>query len=77
TAAEIHAVNIRDKGRCMFVDEHGTRCGCDRWTHIHHIIEVRKGGTNHIDNLITLCSFHHDLVHQLSLPIEGQITWLR
>lgn len=22
-------------------------------------------------------SSHHDLVHQLSLPLEGQVTWLR
>jgi hypothetical protein len=22
-------------------------------------------------------SFHHDLVHQLTLPLDNQVTWLR
>ncbi|MGZ3722423.1 MAG: HNH endonuclease [Bdellovibrionales bacterium] len=77
TAGERHAVILRDKGRCTHKNHAGKRCNSDRWVDIHHIIEVSKGGTNHPDNLITLCSFHHDLVHQLSFPIEGQINWIR
>ena len=48
---------------------------CPRWRKMHAC--RRLGGTNAVENLATLCSFHHDLVHQLSLPIEGQVTWLR
>jgi HNH endonuclease len=77
TAANNHAVNLRDQGRCTHIDEHGKRCNSDRWTETHHIISVADGGTNDLSNLTTLCSFHHDLVHQLSLPMDGQITWLR
>ena len=77
TAAQKHAVNNRTKGRCTFKDEKGHRCNSDRWVDIHHIKPRSEGGTNDPENLTTLCSFHHDLVHQLSMPIEGQITWLR
>lgn len=77
TAAQVHAVFARDQGKCTHLDIHGRRCNSDRWIQVHHIIEVSKGGTNESENLTTLCSFHHDLVHQLSLPMEGQVTWLR
>lgn len=77
SAAEVHAVQSRDQGRCTHVNESGVRCNQDRWTEIHHIVPVSKGGTNNVYNLTTLCSFHHDLAHQLTLPLEGQITWLR
>jgi hypothetical protein len=77
TAAETHAVNRRDGGCCTFIDSEGKRCTNERWLHMHHIRPVSLGGSNSPDNLTTLCSFHHDLVHQLSLPLEGQVTWLR
>jgi hypothetical protein len=77
TAAETHAVHGRDRGQCTFVAPDGKRCQGDRWTEIHHIVPVQFGGSNELENLTTLCSFHHDLVHQLSLPTEGQLTWLR
>jgi len=72
-----HAVFLRDQGKCTHVGHNKKRCGDDRWTQIHHIIHVNQGGTNDLENLTTLCSFHHDLVHQLSLPLEGQVSWLR
>src|SRR5262249_527268 len=77
TAAQKHAVFKRDQGRCTHVDASGRRCNQDRWLHTHHIVHVSQGGNNEPENLTTLCSFHHDLVHQLSLPIEGQVNWLR
>jgi hypothetical protein len=77
TAAQQHTVHRRDRGQCAFLGPDGKRCGDDRWTEIHHVIPVHLGGTNDPDNLTTLCSFHHDLVHQLTLPLEGQVTWLR
>jgi len=77
TARQKHTVIARDQGRCTHTDTNGERCGNERYLHLHHIQPVSQGGSNHPDNLTTLCSFHHDLVHQLSLPIEGQVSWLR
>jgi hypothetical protein len=77
TAGQKHQVIARDQGRCTHIGHDGKRCETERWLHIHHVKPVSLGGTNDPANLTTLCSFHHDLVHQLSLPLEGQVTWLR
>jgi 5-methylcytosine-specific restriction endonuclease McrA len=77
TAAQKHTVFRRDGGRCTHVGLDGKRCCEDKWLQVHHIILVSQGGSNDPENLTTLCSFHHDLAHQLTLPIEGQVTWLR
>jgi hypothetical protein len=77
TAEQNHAVNACDQGRCTFVDEHGNRCKNERWLEKHHKIKVSEGGSNDPGNLRTLCWFHHDMVHQLSPPIEGQVTWIK
>ncbi len=77
TAEQKHVVFNRDQGRCTHTNIEGERCGNDRYLHVHHIIPVSHGGGNEPDNLTTLCSSHHDLVHQLSLPLDNQVTWLR
>ena len=77
SAEQKHAVFLRDQGKCTHVDHQGQRCSQDKWIEIHHITPISQGGTNDIENLTTLCSFHHDLAHQLTLELEGQITWLR
>lgn len=77
TAEQKHAVFRRDQGKCTHVNASGQRCNQDRWIEVHHIIPVSQGGSNKLENLTILCSSHHDLAHQLSLPIEGQVTWLR
>jgi hypothetical protein len=70
TQAQKNAALARDGGSCTFVDQHGERCGCDRWVDVHHIISLDDGGSNGLENLTTLCWFHHDLVHQLSFKME-------
>ena len=77
TAAEKHAVHLRDGGRCTHLGESGKRCGADRWVDVHHVRSVSRGGGNEPGNLTTLCSVHHDLVHQMGFPIEGQVSSLR
>jgi hypothetical protein len=63
TAELIHAVNDRDKRRCKALLPDGTICDSGFWTQIHHIIEVKNGGTNDLENLITLCGNHHRQWH--------------
>lgn len=77
TAAERHAVFEKCQGKCTHVDIHGKPCGSDRWVEVHHIVRVCDGGTNAPENLTLLCLFHHDRVHQLSVPIEGGFSYLR
>jgi hypothetical protein len=77
SASEKHAVFLRDQGRCTFVNARGERCNTDRWLHVHHIKPVSQGGTNDPANLTVICSAHHDLIHQLSFALDGQISWLR
>ena len=77
TASQRHAVHLRDGGRCTHVGHSGKRCNADRWIDVHHIRPVSRGGGNEPGNLTTLCSVHHDVVHQTSFPIEGQVSWLR
>jgi hypothetical protein len=78
SAQHKNEVHKRDQGRCTFIHPTtGERCSNDRWIQIHHKVPVAQGGANEPSNLQTLCGAHHDLVHQLSLPLEYQITCLR
>ncbi len=76
-APDKHQVYARDEGRCTYRDSNGNRCENEKWLHLHHVRPVSQGGGNDPENVVTLCSTHHDLVHQLSLPLDGQVTWLR
>ena len=58
-------VDGRDEG-CRFPG-----CGRTRWTHAHHIVHWAKGGPTNLDNLVTLCGFHHRLVHRKGWEIRG------
>ena len=64
-AAMRTAVALRDHG-CRFP-------GCDRpgaWTDAHHIEHWADGGATEVPNLISLCRFHHRLVHELGAAIR-------
>jgi 5-methylcytosine-specific restriction endonuclease McrA len=77
TAAQIHMVDLRDARQCTSIDRNGHRCPETRWLHYHHIVSRANGGSNEPENLTTLCSFHHDLVHQLSFAMDGQMNFIR
>jgi hypothetical protein len=64
--AVIHAVNLRDKRRCCFCGPDGKQCSAERHLHYHHIIPVSQGGDDSPENLVTLCSAHHRLIHENS-----------
>jgi 5-methylcytosine-specific restriction endonuclease McrA len=63
-ASVLHAVNLRDQGRCTGKDPQGNRCAHDRWTEVHHIVTLASGGKHELENLTTLCSAHHRAHHQ-------------
>lgn len=68
------ALRVRDGG-CRFP-------GCDRsrFTHAHHIKHWADGGETSLDNLVTLCSRHHRLVHEGGYGVrvnEGEIRFTR
>ncbi len=46
-------------------------CGHTRWVHFHHLIHWAHGGPTDLDNLISLCPFHHRLVHEDGWRIAG------
>jgi hypothetical protein len=55
------ALNVRDKG-CRFPG-----CSFRRYVDGHHVRHWADGGETKLSNLVTLCRFHHRLVH------EGQV----
>ena len=58
-------VEERDGG-CRFPG-----CRRTRWTHGPHIVHWADGGPTNLDNLITLCGFHHRLIHRRKWTIRG------
>lgn len=56
-------LDLRDGGRCTFTDSGGVRCKDSRWLDVHHVVPRSKGGLDTLENLTTLCSGHHRLVH--------------
>ena len=59
------ALKARDGG-CRFP-------GCDRtrWTEGHHIRHWADGGETKLSNLVTLCHFHHKLVHESGYSVRA------
>jgi len=54
----------RDNHRCTFTGPDGRRCETTRWLDVHHIVPRSEGGPDEPENLTTLCSAHHRLVHR-------------
>ena len=50
-------VLIRDGRMCV-------TCGADEGLQVDHIVERQHGGTDHMDNLQTLCETCHDDIHK-------------
>jgi hypothetical protein len=62
-ARQKHEVNYRDGGQCTQVYD-GKRCENRRYTDTHHIVARSLGGDHSIENLTTLCSAHHKMIHR-------------
>jgi hypothetical protein len=70
-------------GRLLRKRDGGCRfpgCGRTRWIHFHHLIHWAHGGPTDLDNLISLCLYHHRLIHEGGWAISGdpnrEITWI-
>jgi hypothetical protein len=75
TPAQRVAVRERDNCRCRFP-------GCPRRaTQVHHIWWWMHGGPTNLDNLISLCRYHHGLIHrngyQIRTSAPGVYTFYR
>jgi hypothetical protein len=53
------ALHRRDGGMCRFPG-----CATTQWLHAHHIVHWVDEGPTDLDNLVSLCGFHHSLVHE-------------
>ena len=74
-AALRRAARERDKCRCRFP-------GCEsRRVDLHHIRYWSNGGRTTLDNLVSLCKYHHLLVHERGYLIaaarDGTFTFCR
>jgi hypothetical protein len=58
-------VLLRDS-TCRFPDCHRAAA-----LDVHHIRHRHHGGTNHTHNLVSLCAYHHRLVHEGGWHIDG------
>lgn len=65
-AATRRAVLRRDRGRCVVPG-----CRNARHVDVHHMVWRARGGDHAPARLVTLCSAHHDAVHDLRLIIAG------
>lgn len=56
-------------------------CGTRRFVDGHHIWHWEAGGPTDLDNLVTVCHFHHKLVHEfgwrVALDPDQVATWFR
>ena len=59
------ALDVRDAGRCRFPG-----CNHRRFLDRHHIEHWSRNGETKLDNLLTLCSAHHQLVHEGGWTVE-------
>jgi hypothetical protein len=63
--------------RDVVLERDGCQCrfpGCSMRCHleIHHIVFRSRGGSHTPENLVTLCSSHHGLIHQHICGVEGR-----
>lgn len=67
------ALHRRDGGACRFPG-----CGATTWLHAHHIVFWTDHGPTNLDNLVSLCGFHHTLIHEGGWTIaleDDHVTW--
>ena len=71
--ALVHQIHLRDGGQCTYQSSQGMRCTNRRWLEFHHVIPRELGGTDNLENLTTLCSIHHNGIHQTRSAVQNGI----
>ena len=66
----VDAINRRDEAQCTYVASNSKRCTQTRWLDFHHVLEHSKGGSDDLQNLVTLCHAHHRLLHERNHPMH-------
>lgn len=61
-------VRARDRNKCRI-------CGAGHKLESHHVISKAHGGSDHIDNLITLCRKCHKKIHE-EQPFKAEKRYL-
>jgi hypothetical protein len=59
------ALMLRDECRCRFPG-----CAHTKWLHAHHVESWLEGGETKLENLVLLCPFHHQLLHERAFAIR-------
>ena len=67
TTATRKRIALRDKHRCSVPG-----CPNFRFVDVHHLRPRAMGGKHDDDQLTSLCTQHHDAVHDSRLVIEGK-----
>jgi hypothetical protein len=67
TPAQIAALTVRDGAGCRFPG-----CTHTRHLHAHHVRHWLHGGRTDVDNLVLICSFHHQVLHDHGYRIHRQ-----
>ena len=69
---------VPDRTRRLVVDrDRGCRfpgCAATAFVEIHHLVHWADGGPTDLDNLLSLCPFHHDGHHRREFTISGDPT---
>ena len=74
SAAMLRQLRYRDIG-CTFPG-----CGSVRFVKAHHIVWWRHGGRTDLDNLVLVCTFHHNLLHEHGWTVarrDGTAAWFQ
>jgi hypothetical protein len=61
------ALRLRDETGCQFPG-----CTYDKYLDAHHVQHWAQGGQTELSNLVTLCRWHHRLVHEGGIKVRAR-----
>ena len=64
------ALEVRDEGCCRFPG-----CSSKQYLDAHHIHHWAEGGETSLDNMVTLCRYHHRALHQGQFSVDANLTF--